>query len=268
MIKTADNLNLFTKNYIIENAKGSLLIVHGLHEHCLRYQHLALEMNKIGLNVYTYDHRGHGQSEGPKVLIKSVDEYRADIEIIYQNIPKNIPFFILGHSMGGLIVTDFVLAQNRTEIKGVILSSPALAIGDDISPLLIKMAGFLGTVLPNLPTQKLDHNLISRDINEVEKCLNDPLMYLGGTKAGLGKALIERIKEVQPKFKNFNYSALIMHGTADQLANPKGSQLIYEEASSINKTIKYWEGAYHELFNETNKAEVIEYTKNWINKQF
>lgn len=265
-MKTADNLNLFTKNYIIENAKGSLLIVHGLHEHCLRYQHVAIEMNKIGLNVYTYDHRGHGQSDGPKVLIKSVDEYRADLQLIYQSIPKNIPFFILGHSMGGLIVTDFVLAENRPDIKGVVLSGPALEIGDDISPLLIKMAGLIGTLLPNLPTQKLDPELITRDKNEIEKCLNDPLMYLGGTKAGLGKALLERIKKVQPKFKKFNYSVLIMHGGADKLANPKGSQLLYDEAISTIKTLKYWDGAYHEIFNEINKEEVIEYTKSWLEK--
>ncbi len=266
-MKTTDNLNLFTKNYLIESAKANILIVHGLHEHCLRYQHVAAELNKIGLNVYTFDLRGHGQSEGPRVNVKSVDEYRNDLEIIYGQIPKNIPFFILGHSMGGLIVADFVLAKKRPEIKGVVLSGAALEIGEDISPILIKMASLIGTWFPNLPTQKLNAEYISRDKAEVEKYMNDPLNYIGGMKAGLGLAVLNRIREIQPKFKELEYPILIMHGAADKITNPKGSQMLYNEATSKNKTLKYWDGALHEIFNETNKNEVIEYTKNWLEKQ-
>ncbi len=267
MIKTTDNLNLFTNNYLIESPKANILIVHGLHEHCLRYAHVAEALNKIGLNVFTFDLRGHGQSEGPKVNIKSVDEYREDVEIVYQSIPKDIPFFILGHSMGGLIVTDFLLFNERNNVNGVILSGPALEVGEDISYFLIKIVNLLGSILPNLPTQKLDVKLVSRDPVEVEKYAADQLNYLGGTKAGLGKALLERIGEIKPKFQNFNYPVLIMHGGADKITNIKGSKQLFTDAKSIDKTYKEWEGAYHEIFNETNKAEVIEYMTDWVEKR-
>lgn len=267
MLKSTNGLNLFTKNYLIEKPKASILIVHGLHEHCLRYTHVAEALNTIGLNVYTFDLRGHGQSEGPKVNIKSVDEYREDVETIYRSISKNIPFYILGHSMGGLIVTDFLLYNERNDIKGAILSGAALEVGEDISPLLRKIANLIGGILPNLPTQKVDLNILTHDPAEIEKCKNDPYLYLGGTKAGLGKALLNRIEELKPKFEFFNYAVLIMHGGDDKITNPKGSKELFEKAKSADKTLKLWEGAFHEIFNETNKAEVIKYMCDWIEKR-
>jgi alpha-beta hydrolase superfamily lysophospholipase len=267
MIKSTNNIQLFTHNYLIDNPKGSILIVHGLHEHCLRYAHVAKALNTIDLNVYTFDLRGHGQSDGPKVNIKSVNEYREDVETVYRSIPKNIPFFILGHSLGGLIVTDFLLFNERNDVEGVILSGPALEAGEDISPLLIKLANFVGSIAPNLATQKLDISLISTDQAEVEKYAKDPLNYLGGTKAGLGKAVLNRISVVKPKFQFFDYPVLIMHGGADKITNIKGSKALFAQAKSADKIFKEWKGAYHEIFNETNKEEVIEYLCDWVVKK-
>lgn len=266
-MKSTNGINLFTKNYFVENPKGNILIVHGLHEHCLRYAHVAEALNKIGLNVYTFDLRGHGQSEGPKVNIKLVDEYREDVETVYRSIPKNIPFFILGHSMGGLIVTDFLLFNERNDVKGVILSGAALEVGEDISPILLKLANIIGSMLPNLSTQKLDVKLVSRDPAEVKKYKTDPLNYIGGTKAGLGKAVLNRIGELKSKYEFFDYPTLIMHGGADKITNIKGSKELFEKAKSTDKSLKIWDGAFHEIFNETNKVEVIKYMCDWIEKR-
>ena len=215
----------------------------------------------------TFDLRGHGQSEGPKVKIKSVDEYREDVETVYRNIPKNIPFFILGHSMGGLIVTDFLLFNERNDVNGAILSGPALEVGEDISPILIKLANFIGGVAPNLATQKLDPFLLTRDQIEREKAINDSLIYQKGTKAGLAKALLSRIIETKGKLTNFNYPVLIMHGGADKLTNIKGSKALFERAESSDKIFKEWDGAFHEIFNETNKIEVINFMCDWVVKR-
>jgi acylglycerol lipase len=228
---------------------------------------VAEAFNKIGLNVYTFDLRGHGQSEGQKVNVKSVDEYREDVETVYRSIPKNLPFFILGHSMGGLIVVDFLLFNERNDVKGVILTGAALEVGEDISPLLLKLANFIGSIAPNLNTQKLDAKLVSTDPTEVAKYVNDPLNYLGGTKAGLGKAVLNRIAELKPKYQYFDYRVLIMHGGTDKITNINGSKALYAEAKSADKTLKIWEGDFHEIFNEVNKAEVIDFTCNWINER-
>ena len=264
MVKTTNGINLFTKNYFVENPKANILIIHGLHEHCLRYAHVAEALNKIGLNVYTFDLRGHGQSEGPKVNIKSMDEYREDVENVYRTVPKNLPIFILGHSMGGLITTDFLLFNEKTDIKGTILSGAALEIGEDISPILQKIVSFLGKIAPNLPTVKVNPKLISRDSDEVDKYIKDPLNYVGGTKAALGSAVIDKIKEVKTSFNAFNYPVLIMHGGTDKITNINGSKALFENAQSTDKTFKEWEGARHEIFNETNKTDVIKVMCDWI----
>lgn len=264
MLKSSTGINLFTKNYLIAEPKASILIVHGLHEHCLRYAHVAQALNGIGINVYTFDLRGHGQSEGQKVNIKNVDEYREDLENIYRSIPKAIPFFILGHSMGGLLVTDFLLYNQRNDVAGVILSGAALEIGEEISPFLVKIVSVLGKIAPNLSTQKLDLKLISRDPLEVEKYKNDPLNYIGGAKAGLALAIMNRINEIKLQFELFDYPVLIMHGSADKITNINGSKELFERARSADKTLKIWDGAFHEIFNETNKAEVIKYMTDWI----
>ena len=89
MIKSSHDIELFTKDYIVKNPKANLLIVHGLHEHCERYQHVAKSLNDIGVNVFTFDLRGHGKSSGPKNLIKDIDEYRQDVENVYRSICRN-----------------------------------------------------------------------------------------------------------------------------------------------------------------------------------
>jgi len=264
MIKSSHDIELFTKDYIVKNPKANLLIVHGLHEHCERYRHVAKSLNDIGVNVFTFDLRGHGKSSGPKNLIKDIDEYRQDVENVYRSISKDIPFFILGHSMGGLIVFHFLMFQERTEIAGVILSGSALEFGEDITPITIKVVKVIGKWLPGLKTTKLNPDNISRDKHEVELYKTDPLITRHGAKAGLGLALINAIASAKEMFKDFNFPVLIMHGGDDKITNPEGSAALYETCASQDKTLQIWEGAYHEIFNEINKEEILAFMNNWV----
>lgn len=267
MIKSTNQIELFTQNYLVKNNKANVLIIHGLHEHCGRYEHVAQSLNALDINVYTFDLRGHGKSGGPKSIIKDIDEYRQDVENVYRSIPKDKPFFIVGHSMGGLIAVHFLMFQERNDVTGVILSGAALEIGKDITPFTIKAVQFIGKYLPNLKTSKLNPLSISRDQNEVEKYKNDTLIVHEGAKAGLGLALLEGIKDIKTTFSTFNYPLLIMHGGADQITNPVGSTALYDQSISKDKTLKIWDGAYHEIFNEINKTEVIDYMNTWIKKR-
>lgn len=267
MIKSSQGIELFSKNYLIENPKANILIVHGLNEHCLRYGHVAEALNEIGVNVYTFDLRGHGQSQGEKSFVADIDEYREDLENVYRTIPKTLPLFILGHSMGGMIAVKFLLF-NEKAVKGVILSGAALEIGEDITPITQKVVGFLGKIAPKLKTVKLDPTSISRDKDEVEKYVNDPLVSTDAAKAGMGLALLNCIKALKPRFKEFDYPVLIMHGGADKITNIKGSKSLFAQAINSDKTIKIWDGAYHEIFNEINKNEVIDFMTDWIKERF
>lgn len=258
------NPKLHTQQFIVKNAKANIVIVHGLHEHSGRYAHVIASLNEAGLNVYTFDVRGHGQSEGVRNFITDIDEYRQDLENVLRQVPTDKPLFLLGHSMGGLIVMNYMLYRERDDVAGVILSGPALEIGEDVSPTAIKILSVVGKYLPQMKTIAVKPSQISRDPIEVEKYKNDPLNSFHGTKAGLGIALLKAIQEAKPQFNQFSQPLLIMHGGADTITNPEGSKLLFKSCKSEDKTIKLWEGAYHEIFNETNKDEVINYMTDWL----
>ena len=264
MIDSFDGLKLHTKNWLIESPKATLLLVHGLGEHSARYEHVAKALNEIGLNVYSFDLRGHGLSEGPRAFIKDIEEFRQDLEVVYRNTPKDLPFFMLGHSMGGLIVSHFLLYNERTDVKGVVLTGSALEVGDDITPTKQRLIRTLNWISPNLKTVKLDPNSITTDKKEVEKYINDPLVFHEAGKAGMGVALLNAISDIKLKFKDFNYPTLIMHGGNDLITNKLGSKSLYDQSKSKDKTLKIWEGSLHEIFNETNKDEVISFMTNWL----
>jgi acylglycerol lipase len=264
MVKSSKGIKLFTKNYLVKDAKANLLIVHGLHEHCLRYESFANVANHHKINVYTFDLRGHGQSGGDKFLVRDIHEYREDVENMFGTIPSGLPNFILGHSMGGLITVKFLLFRNRSHINGAILSAPALEIGEDVSPLTVKAVSIIGKYFPNLNTKSIKPELMSHDTKEVTKYIKDPLIKISGTKAGTGLALLNAINELKPGMKNFKYPVLIMHGGDDKITNPQGSLNFYNEAQSTDKKVKIWEKAYHEIFHESNKDEITKYCLDWI----
>lgn len=267
MVQALGGIKLFTQNYFVKSPKANVLITHGLAEHCGRYAYVAESFNKIDCNVYTYDLRGHGRSEGDKAFISNFDEYRQDLEIVYNTIPKGLPIFVLGHSMGGLISFNFLQFRERPDIKGVILSGAALAVGKNINPFTQKIISILAQFAPRLPTVKLNAKILTNDPEEIEKAENDPLIYHKGTKAGLGNVLLNAILAANTHFKGFKYPVLIMHGQADTLANPQGSEDLYKQCISSDKTLKLWKGAFHEIFNETNRKEILDYTSNWLKKR-
>ncbi len=264
MIATTDGISLFTKNYLTPTATANVLVVHGFGEHCERYAHVADALNGVRANVYTFDLRGHGKSEGEPFLIKNIDEYRDDVETVYRTIPKDKPLFVLAHSMGGLIAIYFLLFSKPTDICGVVLSAPAIKEGDDINFFTKLVARILGKIAPKLQLVKVNPKYISRNPEEVQKYITDPLVYNGGIKAGLGLALLNAIAAIKSRFADFAYPVLVMHGEADKVANIEGTKEFYSQCTSADKTLKIWEGAYHEIFNETNKAKVIAAMTDWV----
>jgi alpha-beta hydrolase superfamily lysophospholipase len=264
MATSSDGFKLHIKNWLIKDAKASLLLVHGLGEHSARYEHVAQALNSSGINVYSFDLKGHGLSEGPRAFVRDISEFRLDLETIYQQIPKGVPLFMLGHSMGGLIITDYLLESPKTNLKGVILTGPALEAGEDINAFKKVLIKILNWISPNIRTVKLDPKSISSDKGEVKKYINDPLIFHEAGKAGMGVALLSAMAIVKPKFNSFDYPVLIMHGGADKITNITGSKRLYAKSPSEDKEIKIWDKGFHEIFNETNKSEVIAHMTSWL----
>lgn len=263
-----DGAKLYLQAWMPENPKASILLVHGLGEHSGRYSSFASNLVEAGIAVFTFDGRGHGKSteNGATAYFESAEDYLKDIEALYgkaKNYISGKSAFILGHSMGGGMVAALLL-RSKMEVSGVVLSSSAIMEADGTPKILMAVGNFLSKYFPKLKVLKLDIEGISRIPEEVKKYREDPLVYQENIPARTGAEVLALMKYVQGNAEKFSSPVLLIHGDADRLTNVKGSQLLYEKASSQDKTLKIFPGGYHELLNDLDREQVSELILNWI----
>ena len=250
-----------------DEQKAVVLLVHGLGEHSSRYAHVADFLTSNGIGVETYDLRGHGKSDGCRAFVNSFDEHLRDLDILCKRVQERhsgTPIFLYGHSMGATISTLYVITR-KTEFRGLLLSGALIKIGDDISPLLVKMSSIIGKYAPKMKTTKLDSASISRDPLIVKDYDDDPLNYRGGIPARTGMELIIAMNRIQIQMETITLPILIMHGSCDKMTDLSGSQELYDTVSSKDKTLKLYDGFYHEIHNDPEKQQVFNDIEGWIN---
>ncbi|MEM7799875.1 MAG: lysophospholipase [Chloroflexota bacterium] len=265
---THDGIELYLQAWIPDEAKAGILLLHGLAEHSGRYAYMAEKLNAAGYAVYTFDGRNHGKSATgkPNGFVESVAEYEKDIDALLKKTIEHMdgkPVFLIGHSMGGGLAANYVI-NHKPNIQGVVLSGAAVMAGDDISPFLIRISKILSSITPKLATTKFDGDSISRDPEIVSLYNSDPLNYRGGMPARTGAQLLSVIENIQANASKISLPILIMHGTADRITNVKGSSFLNENVSTSDKTLKLYDGLYHEIFNEPEKDEVIGDVIAWL----
>jgi len=263
-----DGKKLYLQAWMVESPKASMLLVHGLGEHSSRYVHLVEKLNRIGISVFSFDGRGHGKSsEGkPDAYFDSYQDYLKDIDALFGKVKSyvpGVPSFLYGHSMGGGLVAAYAL-DYKPEAAGVILSSPAIRESEGTSKLLMAVGGIMSKYFPRFKALKLDASKISRIPSEVEKYLNDPLVYLDPIPARTANELLVMMRYVQKRAVDFDLPLLLIHGSADGLTNPKGSEMLAEKAKSKDRTLNIFPGGYHELINDSDREEVLELICQWI----
>ncbi|MCJ7809494.1 MAG: alpha/beta hydrolase, partial [Desulfobulbaceae bacterium] len=176
-----DGLKIFYGYYLAVNERARLVIAHGLGEHSGRYGNVIERLFPRDISIWVLDHRGHGQSDGPRGHISSFDEYLNDlgrmIQIAKTGIPGEMKCYLLGHSMGGLIALMFAL-QNPEMIDGVIVSSPGLGMKVKVPGFKMVTGKIMPSIWPNLALgNELDSSKISRDKEVVKKYDHDPLNH-------------------------------------------------------------------------------------------
>lgn len=263
-----DGLRLFEQEWSPEGTpKAGVVIVHGYGEHTGRYVHVAEELTRNGYAVSTFDLRGHGRSQGdPRTFVRSFDEHLDDLERFLSRVRERHsgrPLFLFGHSMGGTIATLFAIAR-QPEIRGLLLSGASLKLSDNYSPSLITLAKIISLVLPKLRLIKLDASAVSRDAEVVREYVTDPLVYHGGIPARTGAEMNRAMERIRQRMETLEVPLLIMHGTCDLLADPEGSRQLYDRAESGDKDLRLYEGLYHEILNEPEKAQVLADMVEWL----
>ena len=244
--------------------RGLVLIAHGVAEHAGRYGHVAERLVALGLEVVVPDHRGHGRSGGKRLLVRDLSEFTDDLETLRARVAvAGRPTYLLGHSMGGEIALDYAL-DHQSDLAALVLSGPAVLPGDDISPLLMRVAKVMGKLVPGLPGQTLGSSSISRDPAVVRAYDEDPLVFRGALKAGIGGAMLRTMETFPSRLPSLHLPLLVLAGSEDKLVKPEGAAMVERLAGSSDKTLKTYEGLFHEIFNEPEQDQVLGDLTAWL----
>lgn len=266
--RSPDGLDLFTRRWTPDRpARAVLVLIHGVHEHSGRYAYVASALMRQEIAVRALDLRGHGQSPGPRARVDAFGDYTRDVgAFLDAALPEaeGLPVFLMGHSMGGLVVSTVVVERGTRGLSGVVLSSPALQLPADTSPILRKLAPFVARWLPTLPASKLDLSAISRDPAVVRAYRDDPLIPNEAVRAHLGYEIVQAIERVRARPEAFDVPLYLFHGTGDRITDPDGTRWLAEHAASGDVTLELYDGLYHETLNEPEREAVISDLSAWI----
>jgi alpha-beta hydrolase superfamily lysophospholipase len=267
LLQASDGLKLFEQSWSVEVPRALVVVVHGYAEHSARYELAALHLARNAYAVQAFDLRGHGRSQGKRCFVRAFDDYLDDLHVVLLRARRRWPgkpVFLLGHSLGGLIASLFVIGE-RAELSGLILSAPSVKLGRDFSERKARASVVLGRLFPHLPTVRFRSSSISRDPTVVQAYQTDALVYHGRAPARTASEIVRATQRVQLNMERIAIPLLVMHGGHDQVADIEGSRELCERARSADKCIRICDGLYHEIMNEPEKASVLEEMSDWLN---
>jgi alpha-beta hydrolase superfamily lysophospholipase len=262
-----NNFTLYYQSWLPEGVPNAVLVVvHGIAEHSGRYSNIVNYFVPRGYAVYSFDLRGHGKSDGIRSHIEHFSYYVDDLKTFYNKVnedQKNAKVFLIGHSMGSTIAIAYAI-EHQSELNGLIVSGTTLKAGASINKVTILIAKILSVLMPKMGVSALDTNLISRDKAVVDAYINDPLVYTGKLRARWGTELLKTMETLRSKMSELSLPVLIMQGTEDRISDPSSSKMLYDGVGSKDKTMKLYEGFYHEIFNDPERQLVFSDMEVWI----
>lgn len=248
--------------------KAAVFIVHGLHEHCGRYQHLASFLVNQNYAVYGMDFPGHGKSDGIRSYVDSYHDFSNPMEIYLDMIKSwqpGLPVFFLGHSLGGLLSSAY-LAEQPNAVNGAVVSGSLVKVPDYVSPFTVELGKILSAILPKFRIVKIDIQGLSRDPAVVQAYIDDPLVFTGKTTVRISNEINFAINLLENRGPNIKVPLLILHGGNDRVCDPSWSQYLHDLVSSPDKQLIIYDGLYHEIYNEPEAETVFDDVLNWLNE--
>ena len=268
-LTVADGQQLLLRDWPKAQARGAVLIVHGLGEHSGRYELLAQWFNQRGYAVRSYDQRGHGQTPGQRSALRHGDDLLEDLATVYIDYANGLPHvpLLLGHSMGGLVAARTVL-DGRITPPALVLSSPALRSWE--SPGMVRLARLLSRLLPSLPLRtRLKVDKLSHDALVAQAYRDDPLCTSWITPR-LADFIFQAGAACIADAASLSVPTLLLVADSDELVDPSGSRAFARKAASTGQlTTRFFSTLYHELFNEAEpgRSQVLMQLGDWLGRR-
>ena len=261
----ADGLKIFVRSWRPATpARGVVAICHGVNSHSGYYLWAAEQLVASGLAVYALDLRGRGKSDGERFYIESINDYLNDVDTVVKlakSREPGLPVFLLGHSAGGVISCVYTL-EHQAELAGLICESFAFQVAaPDFALAVVKG---LSHIAPHAHVLRLKNEEFSRDPKVVQAMNDDPLTEHETQPTKTVAELVRADERLKEEFRLITLPVFILHGSADKVTRPGGSQLFYDSAGSSDKTLKLYDGHVHDLLNDFGKEVVIGDIKSWI----
>lgn len=267
-IQNVDGQRIFFRSWRPSvDCRGTIVIVPGFNAHSGYYEWVADRLTSMGLAVYAIDLRGRGKSEGERFFVASFDDYVLDVDALMTTVKAReagTPVIMLGHSAGGVIACLYTL-DHPLELAGLVSESFAHEL--PAPDFVLAVFKGLGTIAPHLHLLQLKNDKFSRDPKVVEAMDADPLVGQEKQPAETMAALVRADERLKKEFALITTPVLILHGTADENARPSGSQHFFDLVGSSDKTLKLYEGGYHDLLNDLDKDAVMTDIEVWIDGQ-
>jgi len=267
-ISSSDNLNLYIQHQEATTPKATIVLVHGMYEHSGRYEHVVAAANARGYNMVAYDLRGHGKSDGQRGHTPSYERLMIDLDFVLRKAKElypHLPIILYGHSFGGNQVLNYII-RRKHDILCTVATGPWIRLAFEPPRFKVALAKMMHNFFPAY-TEKanIDTTAISRDIEEVKKYTSDPLvhdmisarMYLQAFEAG---------NYIMERYDLFTIPVLLMHGDQDKLTSHQAS-IDLSQMKKSQFTMRIWNGLFHEIHNEPEQKEVIQFMLDWLDRQ-
>ena len=244
--------------------RGVVTIVPGFNSHSGYFAWVADQFTASGVAVYAVDLRGRGKSDGERFFVEKFTDYLGDVDIMV-NLAKTrdagLPVFMMGHSAGGVIASMYTL-RNQSTLAGLVCADFAFQVpAPDFALAVIKGISHLA---PHAHVLKLHNEDFSRDTKAVQAMNEDPLIANEVQPTLTVAEMVRADEQLKRDFPRFTLPLLIIHGTKDKVTKPSGSQMFFDNASSADKTLKLYEGYFHNPFDDIGKEAVMADVKAWI----
>jgi len=265
-IKGVSGLNIFIRSWRpTAKPRAVMVIVHGFNAHSGQYRPVAEEFTEMGLAVYALDLRGRGKSDGERFYVEKMTDYVSDLSSVMQLVKLREPglkVYLLGHSAGGVISCLYTL-EHQAELAGLICESFAFQVpAPDFALAVLKGLSHLA---PHAHVLRLKNEDFSRDPAVVAEMNNDPLIANEVQPTLTVAEMVRADERLKREFQFITLPVLILHGTLDKAAKSSGSQFFYDTAASTDKTLKLYDGHFHDLLHDVGKERVMADIQDWLN---